>query len=79
MAVKTTLATVIRDAKFAVTVIGAVAAAGSEILPVVPAQWQHWVSGGIAVLTIVGRDIADAVSELNGVEASGTGQHEART
>jgi hypothetical protein len=59
-----TLAAIVKDAKFLITTGGAALAAANEILPFVPAQWQHWVSAGIAFVTIIVRDANDVVADL---------------
>lgn len=61
-------AQLLKDAKFAVTVIGVLLMILNEVvlLPIIPAADQHWVTGAIAVLTILGRDITD----LTGVSAA---------
>jgi len=59
----TDLKSVAADVKTGVTVLGALLAAATEVLPVVPSQWQHWVVGFIAVGTVVVRDVTDALSK----------------
>lgn len=56
--------TYVKDAKFTVTVIGALLMIINEVLPIVPAGDQHWVTGTVAVLTIISRDITDVMHAL---------------
>jgi hypothetical protein len=56
------LATIKKYAKWVVTGIGVVLMIANEVLPIVPASAQHWVTAVIAVLTLVSRDITDLTS-----------------
>lgn len=46
-------------AKIITTTVGALLILLNETLPLLPANGQHWVTGLIAVLTIVARDITE--------------------
>lgn len=55
------LATLQKYGKLVATVLGAVLMVLNESLAVVPANWTHWVTGAIAVLTVVARDLTSVV------------------
>ena len=61
--VKSASSELVANLKTWVTVAGAVLAAATEVLPVVPAQWQHWAVGAIAVGTVFVRDVSDALTK----------------
>lgn len=56
--------TYVKDIKFGVTIIGAVLMILNEVVTFVPTSDVHWVTGAIAVLTIVSRDITDVMHAL---------------
>jgi hypothetical protein len=63
------LANISKYAKLLTTVIGAVLMVANEVLPIVPASAQHWVTGVIAVLTIVARDVTEILGGTSNVSA----------
>jgi len=62
------LAWLTKYAKLITTTVGAVLILLNEVLPVVPAGAQQWVTGAIAVLTIVARDVAEIVGGTSDVK-----------
>jgi hypothetical protein len=55
------LGNITKYAKLISTIVGAVLMVLNEALPIFPVDWQHWVTGVIAVLTIVARDLTDVI------------------
>jgi squalene cyclase len=62
MSVSSVLAAIKRYSKWVVTAVGAVLMLLNQVLPIVPTQWQHWVTAAIAVGTLLVRDLTDLTS-----------------
>jgi hypothetical protein len=65
-----TLKTVATQAKTIVTAIGAILAILNEVTPLVPAQWQHWVTAVVLGGTMLARDITDIDNNLTSTDNS---------